>query len=103
MAWVADRRDLLPDELCAESSSINFSRSVRYGFGCLSTAMQFRLARLGLLRSKRFPSAGRPNRLRQGYGESPTVTKSDVGRGHPLGCPMNAQGVRTSFKVSQSM
>ena len=31
-----------------EASSINFRRSVRYGFGCLSTAIQFRLARLGL-------------------------------------------------------
>jgi glycosyltransferase involved in cell wall biosynthesis len=31
-----------------EASSINFRRSVRYGFGCLATAMQFRLARLGL-------------------------------------------------------
>ncbi|MBA2431550.1 MAG: glycosyltransferase family 2 protein [Chthoniobacterales bacterium] len=31
-----------------EASSINFRRSVRYGFGCLATALQFRLARLGL-------------------------------------------------------
>ena len=44
-----------PTRYAADSSSINFSRSVRYGFGCLSTAAQFRLARWGLLRSSKFP------------------------------------------------
>lgn len=37
-----------------EASSINFPRSVRYGFGCLSTAVRFRLARLGLVPSQLF-------------------------------------------------
>src|SRR5215467_9199278 len=41
-----------PTRYAPESSSINFSRSVRYGFGCLSTALQFRLARMGLFPSK---------------------------------------------------
>jgi len=27
-----------------EASSINFRRSVRYGLGCLATALRFRLA-----------------------------------------------------------
>jgi glycosyltransferase involved in cell wall biosynthesis len=44
-----------PTSYAPESSSINFPRSVRYGFGCLNTALQFRLARLGLFRSRRFP------------------------------------------------
>jgi glycosyltransferase involved in cell wall biosynthesis len=44
-----------PTSYAPESSSINFSRSVRYGIGCLSTALQFRLARMGLFRSTRFP------------------------------------------------
>jgi glycosyltransferase involved in cell wall biosynthesis len=44
-----------PTHYAPESSSINFSRSVRYGFGCLNTALQFRLARMGLFQSKRFP------------------------------------------------
>ena len=35
-----------PTRYAPESSSINFSRSVRYGFGCLTTALQFRLARM---------------------------------------------------------
>ncbi len=39
-----------------EASSINFSRSVRYGFGCLATGVEFRLARLGLRASARFPA-----------------------------------------------
>ena len=44
-----------PTSYAPESSSINFARSVRYGFGCLNTALQFRLARMGLFRSKRLP------------------------------------------------
>jgi len=47
-----------PTRYAPESSSINFSRSVRYGFGCLTTALQFRLARMGLFQSKRFPKVG---------------------------------------------
>lgn len=38
-----------------DASSINFRRSVQYGFGCLATAASFRLAKWGLLRSRRFP------------------------------------------------
>ncbi len=38
-----------------ESSSINFKRSVVYGLGCLRTGLSFRLAKLGLVRSKLFP------------------------------------------------
>jgi hypothetical protein len=34
-----------------EVSSVNFRRSVRYGFGYLATALRFRLMRWGLLRS----------------------------------------------------
>ena len=42
----------------AEASSINFRRSVEYGFGCLSTAAQFRLAKMNLMRSPLFPPVG---------------------------------------------
>src|SRR6202047_1255411 len=37
-----------PARYLPEGSSINFRRSVRYGFGCLATALRFRLTRLGL-------------------------------------------------------
>jgi glycosyltransferase involved in cell wall biosynthesis len=37
-----------PARYMPEASSINFRRSVRYGFGCLGTALRFRLARWGL-------------------------------------------------------
>ncbi len=40
-----------------DASSISFARSVRYGLGCLRTAIAFRLARLGLLRSPLFPAS----------------------------------------------
>jgi len=44
-----------PTRYAADASSINFRRSVRYGFGCLATAAVFRLAKWGLVRSPRFP------------------------------------------------
>lgn len=37
------------------SSSINFRRSVKYGFGCLRMAALFRLAKMNLINSKYFP------------------------------------------------
>jgi glycosyltransferase involved in cell wall biosynthesis len=46
-----------PTTYTAESSSINFSRSVAYGLGCLATALAFRAAKLGLIASRRFPLA----------------------------------------------
>lgn len=42
-----------------ESSSINFRRSVIYGFGVLWTSIQFVLHRLGLVRFAIFDSKGR--------------------------------------------
>jgi glycosyltransferase involved in cell wall biosynthesis len=38
-----------------DASSINFSRSVTYGLGCLQTAVKFRMARMGLTTSSLFP------------------------------------------------
>ncbi len=46
-----------PTKYFAEASSINFRRSVTYGFGCLGTAARFRLARWNLLGSPLFPRA----------------------------------------------
>ncbi|MGZ5019389.1 MAG: glycosyltransferase family 2 protein, partial [Chthoniobacterales bacterium] len=46
-----------PTKYFPEASSINFRRSVRYGFGCLATALEFRLARIGLVKSRRFKTA----------------------------------------------
>lgn len=45
-----------PTRYFAEGSSINFRRSVKYGFGCLWTALAFRLARTGLLKTNIFPT-----------------------------------------------
>jgi len=44
-----------PTKYFPEASSINFRRSVVYGLGCVGTAATFRLAKLGLARSPRFP------------------------------------------------
>ena len=43
-----------PTKYFEEASSINFRRSVTYGLGVLGTALQFRLQRMGLMRSRRF-------------------------------------------------
>jgi glycosyltransferase involved in cell wall biosynthesis len=43
-----------PTKYFAEASSINFRRSVKYGLGCLQTALSFRLARMGLSRPALF-------------------------------------------------
>ena len=43
-----------PTKYFKEASSINFSRSVKYGLGCLSTAMVFRLNKMGFMKSKLF-------------------------------------------------
>ena len=44
-----------PTSYAPDASSIDFARSVKYGFGCLSTALQFRLAKWHMLDSPRFP------------------------------------------------
>jgi glycosyltransferase involved in cell wall biosynthesis len=44
-----------PTRYTAEVSSIGFRRCLKYGFGCLWTAMAFRLAKMRLIRSRLFP------------------------------------------------
>ena len=44
-----------PTKYFAEASSISLFRSIKYGFGCLSTAFTLCMARIGIIRSKRFP------------------------------------------------
>jgi glycosyltransferase involved in cell wall biosynthesis len=46
-----------PTKYFTEASSINLKRSIRYGFGCLATALIFRLAKMKLVRSTLFPVA----------------------------------------------
>jgi glycosyltransferase involved in cell wall biosynthesis len=58
-----------PTKYFPEASSINLSRSVRYGFGCLATALAYRLAKAGWMRSNLFP-AGRRKAERDCAGDS---------------------------------
>jgi hypothetical protein len=48
-----------PTRYFAEASSINFWRSVKYGFGVLLTALEFRLARWHVVRPRRLSPNGR--------------------------------------------
>ena len=54
-----------PTKYFEEASSINFTRSLKYGFGVLATTLQFGLQRLGVARFKIFNSDGR--RLEPAY------------------------------------
>ena len=45
-----------PTSYFTEASSINLPRSIKYGLGCLLTALSFRLAKMRLMNSKLFPS-----------------------------------------------
>ena len=42
-----------------DASSISFRRSVKYGFGVLGTAIEYRLAKLGVVHPRRLPPLGR--------------------------------------------
>ncbi len=48
-----------PTRYFAEASSINFSRSVRYGFGVLSTSLKFRAQRMKLIHSRQYADGAR--------------------------------------------
>jgi glycosyltransferase involved in cell wall biosynthesis len=43
-----------PTQYAADSSSINFHQSVKYGIGCILTALSFRLTKMKLIRSRLF-------------------------------------------------
>ena len=45
-----------PTKYFTDASSINFFRSVKYGLGCLQTAIAFRLAKMEIITSKIFPT-----------------------------------------------
>lgn len=44
-----------PTKYFAEASSINFRRSVMYGFGCLGTCLRYRLAKWRLINTRMLP------------------------------------------------
>ena len=44
-----------PTKYFPEASSINLPRSIKYGFGCLQTAVTFRLAKMEFLNTNLFP------------------------------------------------
>jgi len=51
-----------PARYFPEASSLNFACSVRYGLGCLATALSYRLNKLGLLRTGVFAFPATPGR-----------------------------------------
>jgi glycosyltransferase involved in cell wall biosynthesis len=59
-----------PARYFPEASSIGLRRSVEYGFGVLLTALEFRLAKMGLMRPRRFAKDGRRLALEVSRGAS---------------------------------
>jgi len=47
-----------PTRYFSEASSINFSRSVKYGLGVLATSVKFRLRKMGIVRGRLFRERG---------------------------------------------
>ena len=45
-----------PTKYFAEASSIDFFKSIKYGLGCLSTALTLCLVKIGVIKSRRFPA-----------------------------------------------
>ncbi len=43
-----------PTHYFPEASSVNFQHSLKYGFGCLLTAIQYRLAKMNFIKSRMF-------------------------------------------------
>ena len=54
-----------PTKYCEEASSINFKRSMKYGFGVLATTVGFVAHRWGLFHAQRYDPNGR--KVTQGY------------------------------------
>ena len=46
-----------PTKYFPEASSINLTRSIKYGFGCLKTSILFFLSKMKIIRSKLFPQS----------------------------------------------
>jgi hypothetical protein len=52
-----------PTKYFKEASSINFTRSLKYGFGCLRVSFQHFLQRSGLAKYKRFRANDHENEI----------------------------------------
>lgn len=62
-----------PTKYFAEASSINFGRSVKYGFGVLATSVKYRLEKMGVARFKLFSTEGRKLDLSYGRKAAPKL------------------------------
>jgi len=71
-----------PTRYFDEASSINFSRSVRYGLGVLATSVKYRLARMGLASSITF--GHRPAKDAEYYRELEPETRKPVPAKAPI-------------------
>jgi glycosyltransferase involved in cell wall biosynthesis len=66
-----------PTKYFSEASSINFIRSVKYGFGVLVTSLELRLQKMGLINLRRFRETGRKLEMNY-YQERREFSASDL-------------------------
>ncbi len=78
-----------PTKYFKEASSINFARSVKYGFGVLDTTLKCRLQKLGVARYRLFSPTGR-KLLPDYYSPVPQLATND----NPLTPPVSRAGER---------
>ena len=70
-----------PTKYFEEASSINFRRSVKYGFGVLGTSVQFKLNKWGIARLPRFSPEGKKLELeRAAIGEPSPLGREQLSR-----------------------
>jgi glycosyltransferase involved in cell wall biosynthesis len=63
-----------PTKYFPEASSINFRRSVIYGFGVLATSLRFRLQKMGLMSSRFLKADGRKMEIQDDLSHASDVT-----------------------------
>jgi glycosyltransferase involved in cell wall biosynthesis len=76
-----------PTKYFEEASSINFRRSVKYGFGVLATTLSFAAHKLGIRRAPRFGASGR--KVGHGYYSKFTQAAPASGQAVSQGNPMD--------------
>src|SRR5580658_6495368 len=76
-----------PTKYFEEASSINFRRSVKYGFGVLATTLSFAAHKLGIRRAPRFGASGR--KVGHGYYSKFTHAAPASGQAVSQGNPMD--------------
>jgi glycosyltransferase involved in cell wall biosynthesis len=87
-----------PTKYFDEASSIDFRRSVKYGFGVLTATLKCRLQKMGIAHYRLFSRAGR--KLLLDY-YAPVSAGDGTGISHPLGMPAHPESAGESHGLPE--